>query len=124
MIWSSTGKDSGIGTNATDYTTQDSAPNAPNEEQKMASPELSLARTVYATSAMLTIPTLGDKGYMGELAEQLFGVVNCSGLPRDALDRLSQALPDLLRAFAVKVGYQASSPMHRNVMFYVRRDRV
>jgi nucleoside phosphorylase len=124
MIWSSTGKDSEIVTDATDHTTQDSALNAPNEEQKTASPELSSARTVYAPSATLTTPALGDKGYTGELAEQLFGVVNCTGLTRDALDRLSQSLPDLLRAFAVKVGYQAPSPMHRNVMFYVRRDRV
>jgi hypothetical protein len=33
-------------------------------------------------------------------------------------------LPDLLRAFAVQVGYQAPSPMHRDVMFYVRKDRM
>lgn len=71
----------------------------------MAPPELSSARTTYATSAMLTTPALVGKGYIGELAEQLFGVVNCCGLPRDALDRLSQSLPNLLRAFAVKVGY-------------------
>jgi hypothetical protein len=38
MIWSSTGKDSEIVTDATDHTTQDSALNAQNEEQNMASP--------------------------------------------------------------------------------------
>ncbi|EUC39412.1 hypothetical protein COCCADRAFT_152 [Bipolaris zeicola 26-R-13] len=124
MIWSSTGKDSEIVTDAMNHATQDSALNEPNEEQKISPPELSSAKTVYAPSATLTTPALRGKGYTGKLAEQLFGVVNCTDLTRDALDHLSQSLPDLLRAFAVKVGYQASSPMHRDVMFYVRRDRV
>jgi nucleoside phosphorylase len=123
-IWSSTGKDSEIVTDATDHTAQDSALITPSKKQKMASPGLSSTRTVYAPSATSTTPAIGDKGYTGELAERLFGEVNCTGLAQDVLDRLSQSLPDLLRAFAVKVGYQALSPMHRNVMFYVRRDRV
>jgi hypothetical protein len=124
MIWSSTGKNSDVVTDATDHRTQHPTSNALNEELKTALPELSSARTIYAVSATLTTPALGDKGYIGELAEQLFGAVNCNGLTQDALDRLSQSLPDLLRAFAVKIGYQASSQMHRNVMFYVRRDRM
>tara|TARA_R110002003_G_scaffold206_4_gene15776 strand:- start:696 stop:2009 length:1314 start_codon:yes stop_codon:yes gene_type:complete len=123
-IWSSTGKGSEVITGATDHTTQDSALEPPNEARRTASPELSIARTFYAPSATLTTPARGDKGYIGELAEQLFGVVNCPGLTRDALDRVSQSLPDLLRAFAVKVGYQAPSPMHRDVMFYVRKERM
>jgi hypothetical protein len=123
-IWSSTGKGSEVITDATDHTTQDSAFEPPNEARKTSSPELSLARTIYAPSATLTTPARGDKRYIGELAEQLFGVVNCPGLTRDALDRVSRLLPDLLRAFAVQVGYQAPSPMHRDVMFYVRKDRM
>jgi hypothetical protein len=123
-IWRSTGKGSEVITDATDHTTQDSAFEPPNEARKTSSPELSLARTIYAPSATLTTPTRGDKRYIGELAEQLFGVVNCPGLTRDALDRVSRLLPDLLRAFAVQVGYQAPSPMHRDVMFYVRKDRM
>jgi hypothetical protein len=123
-IWSSTGKGSEVTTDATDHTTQDSAFEPPNEARKTSSPELSLARTIYAPSATLTTPARGDKRYIGELAEQLFGVVNCPGLTRDALDRVSRLLPDLLRAFAVQVGYQAPSPMHRDVMFYVRKDRM
>jgi hypothetical protein len=104
-IWSSTGKGSEVITNATDHTTQDSAFEPPNEARKTSSSELSLARTVYAPSATLTTPGRGDKGYIGELAEQLFGVVNCPGLTQDALNRVSRLLPDLLRAFAVQVGY-------------------
>jgi hypothetical protein len=123
-IWSSTGKGSEVITDATDHATQDSAFEPPNEARKTSSPELSLARTNYAPSTTLTTPARGDKGYIGELAEQLFGVVNCPGLTRDALDRVSRLLPDLLRAFAVQVGYQAPSPMHRDVMYYVRKDRM
>jgi hypothetical protein len=123
-IWSSTAKGSEVITDATDHTTQDSAFEAPNEARKTSSPELSLARTIYAPSATLTTPARGDRGYIGELAEQLFGVVNCPGLSRDALARVSRLLPDLLRAFAVQVGYQAPSSMHRDVMYYVRKDRV
>jgi hypothetical protein len=123
-IWSSTGKGSEVITDATDHATQDSALEPQNEARKTSSPELSLARTIYAPSATLTTPSRGDKGYIGELAEQLFGIVNCPGLTRDALDRVSRLLPDLLRAFAVQVGYQAPSPMHRDVMYYVRKHRM
>jgi hypothetical protein len=123
-IWSLTGKGSEVITDATDHTTQDSAFEPPNEARKTSLPEFSLARTIYAPSATLTTPARGDKRYIDELAEQLFGVVNCPGLTRDALDRVSRLLPDLLRAFAVQVGYQAPSPMHRDVMFYVRKDRM
>jgi hypothetical protein len=123
-IWSSTDKGSEVITDITDHTTQDSAFEPPNEARKTSSPELSLARTVYAPSATLTTPAGADKGYISELAEQLFGVVKCPGLTRDVLDRVSRLLPDLLRAFAVRVGYQATSPMDRDIMFYVRKDRV
>jgi hypothetical protein len=123
-IWSLTGKGSEVITDATDHTTQDSAFEPPNEARKTSLPEFSLARTIYAPSATLTTPARGDKRYIDELAEQLFGVVNCPGLARDVLDRVSRLLPDLLRAFAVQVGYQAPSPMHRDVMFYVRKDRM
>jgi hypothetical protein len=123
-ISSSTGKDSEIVTGATAHTTQDSALNAQNEEHRIASPELSSARTLYAPSATLTTPALRDKRYKGELAEQLFGAVNCTSLTRNSLGRLSQSLPNLLQAFAVKISYQASLLMHCNVLFYVRRDHV
>jgi hypothetical protein len=123
-IWSSTGKGSEVVTDATHNTTQDSAFKSPNEARKTSPPELSLACTVYAPSATLTTPARVEKGYIDGLAEQLFGVVNCPSLTRDALDRVSLLLPDLLRAFAVQVGYQASSQMHRDVMFYVRKDRM
>lgn len=126
QIWSSTGKDSEAITDATDHTTQDPTFGAQDDKQKERPSllEPSTARTVYAPSATLTSPALRDKGYMVDLASELFGVVNSPGLTRDALDRISQLLPDLLRAFAVKIGYQAPTSMHRDVMFYVRRDRM
>jgi hypothetical protein len=123
-MWSSTGKGSDIITDATDHTTQDSAFETSNEARKTSSPEFPLTRTVYAPSATSTTPARGDKGYIGELAEHLFGVVNRPGLTQNALDRVSRSLPDLLRTFAVQVGYRAPSSMHCDVMFYVRKDRV
>jgi nucleoside phosphorylase len=138
-IWSSTGKVSEVITDATSHTTQDSAFEPPNQSRETAPSKLTMARPVnrpYETSRRATFKTATfktatfetitrwDKGRIDKLAKQLFGVVNCPGVAQAALDRVSESLPDLLRAFAVKVDYQFQSHMHLDVMFYVQKLRV
>jgi hypothetical protein len=126
MIGSSTGKGTEAITDFTDHTKQHPTVGAQRDKQEEHPSSLgpSTARTIYAPSATLTSPAVRDKGFITDLAAKLFGVVNCPGITEDALNRISKLLPGLLRAFAVKVGYQAQTSMHRDVMFYVRRERM
>ncbi|KAF2690251.1 hypothetical protein K458DRAFT_280092, partial [Lentithecium fluviatile CBS 122367] len=64
-----------------------------------------------------------DKGYIADLAAELFGTVNSIESDKETLKRISEMLPDLLRAFALKLGHKAQSPMHRDVSFFVHKYR-
>ncbi|KAJ8116705.1 hypothetical protein OPT61_g1930 [Boeremia exigua] len=116
-IWSLTSKGSEVITDDTNHSTLDPMYSTRDEKQHISLSKPSMARTVYTPSATLTSPALENKGYISGLANELFEVVNSPNPTRDTLDRISQLLPGLLRAFAVKIGYQAPTSMHRDVMF-------
>jgi hypothetical protein len=63
------------------------------------------------------------KGYMVELATELFRTVKSHEFDREAMERISNRLPDLLRAFALKVGHKAQSSTHLDVSFFVHKYR-
>lgn len=58
--------------------------------------------------------------YVSELAADLF-----SKLPMESttLNRVASILADRLGEFALKVGHQAPSQMHRDVMAFIHRYR-
>lgn len=63
------------------------------------------------------------KGFVSELANELFQ--NISSLNADEITqtRVSDILPELLQGFALKVGYGGKTQIHRDVMAFVHRYR-
>jgi len=72
-------------------------------------------RTVYSDAS--SVPALKKESYISELADDLFSKA-CSEKPdSQTIERISRILPELLKAFALKVGHNASTQMHRDVIF-------
>ncbi|EGX53749.1 hypothetical protein AOL_s00004g408 [Orbilia oligospora ATCC 24927] len=77
--------------------------------------------TVYSDTS--SVATSTKQLYISELADALFREA-CPDQPcNEALERISRDLPDLLKAFALKIGCNAPSQMHRDVMFFVHKNR-
>lgn len=58
--------------------------------------------------------------YMMNLATDLFEEVKTYDADPDTLERLSELLPDLLRAFSVKIGHQARSQTDLDISYFVQ----
>lgn len=63
--------------------------------------------------------------YISELATDLYNRVSSASSNTGQLTQvnISDTLPSLLKAFALKIGYCATSQMHRDVMAFVHRHR-
>jgi hypothetical protein len=79
------------------------------EEQKVQNRGLYTARTTYSASETSTLPPPRDKGFIGDLAAELFKIVESHEPETGTLNRISDILPGLLRAFALK-GMQLLMP--------------
>lgn len=64
-----------------------------------------------------------DRGYICQMASDLFGSVRSYESNGPTLKRISERIPDLLKAFALKVGYRAETQMHRDIAYFIRRYR-
>ncbi|KAI9662603.1 MAG: hypothetical protein M1821_008770 [Bathelium mastoideum] len=81
------------------------------------------ANTEYSASETSTLPASRDKGYISDLAKELFSTLVPCEPDGDTLERISEMFPDLLRAFALKLGHEAQTQMHRDVSFFVHKHR-
>lgn len=79
------------------------------------------ARTVYSDASSL--PALEKENYISELADDLFSKVRSEQADGQTVERISGILPELLKAFALKVGHNAPTQMHRDVMFFIHKNR-
>ena len=77
-------------------------------------------KTVYSDAS---IPGLEKESYISELANDLLSKARSEQPDSQMIQRISLSLPKLLRAFALKVGYNAPSQMHRDVMWFVHKHR-
>lgn len=64
--------------------------------------------TAYSPSETPSLPPLRSKIYIDDLASQLFRTVSSQKPDQETLNRISRELPDLLRAFSLKIGYRAT----------------
>jgi hypothetical protein len=78
-------------------------------------------RTVYSDASSL--PALKSENYISELAEDLLSKIYSDDLDSQSIERVSERLPDLLKAFALKLGFGAQTQMHRDIMFFVHKHR-
>jgi len=93
------------------------------DKQDVQNLGLYTAETIYSASETSSLLPPRDKGYITELAAELFGIVKSCESDMETLGRISEMLPDLLRAFALKLGHKAQTPMHRDVSFFVHKYR-
>jgi hypothetical protein len=71
------------------------------------------------TSIMSNQPRPEDRNYIDDLATNLFAVVHAFEPNRLTLEHISHILPDLLKTFALKVGYKPQSSMHLDVSYFI-----
>lgn len=84
-------------------------------------PESDDIGTVYSDVSSLS--TLEKEKYISELADDLFDKVRSQQPDQHTMERISENLPALLKAFALKVSHDAPSQIHRDVMFFVHMYR-
>ena len=77
--------------------------------------------TIYSDASSL--PAWNDESYISELANGLSCKIRSEQLDDTALEQISRILPELLKAFALKVGHEASTKMHLDVMVFVHKHR-
>ncbi len=97
-----------------------------NEDSAIAGsqlPDVYAAATMHSASETSSLPPPRDKGYIADLAVELFNSIQPCESRRGTLERISELLPDLLRAFALKLGYKAQTLMHRDISFFVHKHR-
>lgn len=125
-IWSSTGRDLEATTQSTEYTRDSSVLTKSQQltyQHDVQPLGLYTAPTLYSASEASDSLSQRNKGYIVDLAGELFSAVNTAELGKEKLSRISEMLPDLLRAFALQLGHHATGQIHRDVSFFVHKYR-
>ncbi|RYP69699.1 hypothetical protein DL771_005978 [Monosporascus sp. 5C6A] len=78
-------------------------------------------KTLYTDAP--AIPEIRFESYITALADDIFKRLGVTSSNYGALGRLNPILPRLLKALALKLGHEASSQMHRDVMAFIHRYR-
>lgn len=78
-------------------------------------------RTVYSDDSSIT--GFKYEGYISEFADNLFSKFRDEKVDQQTMERILSILTELLKAFALKLGHNASSQMQRDVMYFVHRYR-
>ena len=91
-------------------------------DDHQADTELDESRTIYSDAS--SVGVVRKESYIAELADDLFNKV-CPPRERDVevMKRISEILPELLKAFALKLGYDAKGKVHRDIMYFVHKNR-
>lgn len=85
--------------------------------------ELYKTETIYSAFETSNLLPVQDKYFIADLAADLFKTVKPCASERANLERISKQLPDLLRSFALKIGYKAQPGMHRDVSYFIHKYR-
>ena len=78
-------------------------------------------KTIYSDAS--SVPNVESEGYIFELANDLMRKTRSEQPSPETIQRVIVILPKLLKAFSLKVGYNAPSQMHRDVMWFVHKNR-
>ncbi|PTB37467.1 hypothetical protein M441DRAFT_149409 [Trichoderma asperellum CBS 433.97] len=89
--------------------------------QEIADHDISDTATEYSDESRSTFSK--KRSFIWELANELFKNISSLNVDEMTQARVSNILPELLQAFALKVGYGAKTQMHRDVMAFVHRHR-
>ncbi|KFX87483.1 hypothetical protein V494_06530 [Pseudogymnoascus sp. VKM F-4513 (FW-928)] len=86
--------------------------------QSIISPIPDDTATIYSPASSIDM-----ENYVPDLARDLFGKVQFKDFDRQNMDRVLESLPDLLQAFALKIGHNTDNPIYRDVMYLVHKHR-
>ncbi|RKL41643.1 hypothetical protein BFJ72_g5535 [Fusarium proliferatum] len=91
--------------------------------QGLDDPTIDDSATIYSDVSRTTF--YKEQLYIQELAKDLYNKISFQAvdLGQDHRVDISATLPRLLKAFALKIGYCATTQMHRDVMAFVHRHR-
>jgi hypothetical protein len=78
--------------------------------------------TVYSEESSISEPV--KENYIAELAEDIARATRPFQPDEDALERISEVLPLLLKAFALSLGHAKSSQTHRDIMVFLHKHRM
>ena len=62
--------------------------------------------------------------YIETFAGDLLEKAKINKMDGVSVDRVFKTLPELLRAFAFKIGHEAATQMHRDIMVFIHRHRM
>jgi hypothetical protein len=79
--------------------------------------------SIYSVSETRSLPPLHDNSYIEDIAMVLFESVETSGCNMETMRMISQVLPSLLKAFAQKLSYNAPTQVHRDISYFVQKNR-
>lgn len=79
--------------------------------------------TIYSDVSTLGEASMRKESYISELADDLFSKIYSEQPDGQIMERISGILPEYLKDFALKVGYNAPTQMHLDVMFFVHKYR-
>lgn len=79
-------------------------------------------KTIHSEMSSISEPV--KENYIAELAEDIARATRPFQPNKDVLERISKALPLLLKAFALSLGHASSSQMHRDVMVFLHKHRL
>ncbi|KAL7968449.1 hypothetical protein HDV63DRAFT_87679 [Trichoderma sp. SZMC 28014] len=95
--------------------------NTTQSSQELHGQDVSDAETVYSEES--STANTRRQTYIWELAEDLFESINSVYTQSDSQTNISKLLPDLLQAFALMIGRNAPTQMHRDIMAFVHKHR-
>jgi ankyrin repeat protein len=78
------------------------------------------AGTVYSDESSLASK---EDSYMTDLAHDLYSKVSSEELDENCIKRILAILPELLKDFALRIGHNAHSRKHSDIMVFVRKHR-
>ncbi|KAH8803410.1 hypothetical protein F5884DRAFT_683898 [Xylogone sp. PMI_703] len=83
--------------------------------------ELDDARTVYSDASSLS--ALEKEKYKSEIAQDLFNKVRTEQVDDQAMERITKILPEMLKAFALKIGHNPLAQICLDIMVFVHKYR-
>jgi hypothetical protein len=79
------------------------------------------ARTTYSDAWSLS--AAGKENFISEFADMLLNGIRCSLPMGSVVEDVSSVLPKLLKIFALKFGHNPPGQVHRDVMFFIHKNR-
>lgn len=94
---------------------------ASQSEQELADQDTGDTASEYSNTSSTSFSR--QRSYISELANYLASEAMMLHVEKETQNRVSAILPDILKAFALRLGHHAPTQMHRDVMAFVHRYR-